>query len=149
MLRKKTFRTYEEQIDFLRNRGIAIEDEKEAIEALSTYSYYSLVNLNKHLYGGLTERQFIGNPSLLDLQLAHMLNMNFYQVILKGILYIEASFKTKLAYLISREYGVMSRENIAIARGQAPLPSVRAGRTIVFAPFFTRQPPTASVDFHP
>ncbi|MFY9130485.1 MAG: Abi family protein [Saccharofermentanales bacterium] len=112
MLRKKTFRTYEEQIDFLRNRGIAIEDEKEAIEALSTYSYYSLVNLNKHLYGGLTERQFIGNPSLLDLQLAHMLNMNFYQVILKGILYIEASFKTKLAYLISREYGVMSRENI-------------------------------------
>jgi len=29
--------------------------------------------------------------------------MNFYQVILKGILYIEASFKTKLAYLISRE----------------------------------------------
>ncbi|MGI6507674.1 MAG: Abi family protein [Saccharofermentanales bacterium] len=113
MLRKKTFRTYEEQIDFLRSRGIVIEDEKEAVEALSTYSYYSLVNLNKHLYGGLKERQFIGNPSLLDLQLAHMLNMSFYQVVLKGILYIEASFKTKLAYLISRKYGVMSRDDIS------------------------------------
>ncbi|HHW93907.1 MAG TPA: Abi family protein [Clostridiaceae bacterium] len=112
MLRKKTFRTYEEQIDFLRSRNIAIEDERDAIEALSTYSYYSLVNLNKHLYGGLKERQFIGNPSLLDLQLAHMLNMNFYQVVLKGILYIETSFKTKLAYLVSRKYGVMSREDI-------------------------------------
>lgn len=112
ILRKKTFRTYDEQIDFLTSRGIVIEDKKEATEALSTYSYYSLVNLNKHLYGGLKERRFIGNPSLLDLQLAHMLNMNFYQVVLKGILYIEASFKTKLAYLVSRKYGVMSRDNI-------------------------------------
>ncbi len=112
MLRQKTFRTYEEQIDFIKSRGIVIEDEREAIEALSTYSYYSLVNLNKHLYGGLRERQFVGDPTLLDLQLAHMLNMNFYQVVLKGILYIETSFKTKLAYLISRKYGVTSRENI-------------------------------------
>ncbi len=113
MLKKKTFRTYDEQIDFLKSRGIAIEDENEAIEALSTYSYYSLVNLNKHLYGGLKERQFVGNPSLLDLQLAHMLNMNFYQVVLKGILYIETSFKTKLAYVISRKYGETSRDNIS------------------------------------
>ncbi|MBP6137697.1 MAG: Abi family protein [Clostridiaceae bacterium] len=112
MLRKKTFRTYDEQIDFIKSRGIVVEDKNDAVEALSTYSYYSLVNLNKHLYGGLKERRFIGNPSLLDLQLAHMLNMNFYQVVLKGILYIEASFKTKLAYLVSRKYGVMSRDNI-------------------------------------
>ncbi len=113
MLRQKTFRTYKEQLDFMRSRGIVIEDEKEAIETLSTFSYYSLVNLNKHLYGGLMERQFVGNPSLLDLQLAHMLNMSFYQVVLKGILYVEASFKTKLAYLISRKYGVMSRHDIS------------------------------------
>ncbi len=97
----------------MRSRGIAIEDEDEAIEALSTFSYYSLVNLNKHLYGGLTERQFTGGPSLLDLQLAHMLNMSFYQVVLKGILYVETSFKTKLAYLISRKYGVTSRGDIS------------------------------------
>lgn len=140
---------------------------------MSTYSYYSLVNLNKHLYGGLTERQFIGNPSLLDLQLAHMLNMNFYQVILKGILYIEASFKTKLAYLISREYGVMSRENIDdpndnfLYRGyyeDAHPVSTNTLRSLAGKlrylqseqeeqsyshHFFTRQPPTASVDFHP
>ena len=51
--------------------------------------------------------------SLLDLQLAHMLNMSFYQVVLKGILYTSASFKTKLAYLISRKYGVMSRDDIS------------------------------------
>ncbi|MGI6157681.1 MAG: Abi family protein [Saccharofermentanales bacterium] len=117
MLKLKTFRTYREQIQFMRSRGIEVADEREATEALSTYSYYSLVNLNKHLYGGLNERQFIGNPSLLDLQLAHMLNMNFYQVVLKGILYIEASFKTKLAYLISRKFGVVSRDDITDPNG--------------------------------
>ena len=41
-----------------------------------------------------------------------MLNINFYQVLLKGILYVEASFKTKLAYLISREFGTESGEDI-------------------------------------
>ena len=112
MLKHKTFRTYAEQIEFMRSRGIEVTDEKEAVEALSTFSYYSLVNLNKHLYGGLDKRDFEGNPSLLDLQLAHMLNINFYQVLLKGILYVEASFKTKLAYLISREFGTECGEDI-------------------------------------
>ncbi|HZK29110.1 MAG TPA: Abi family protein, partial [Clostridia bacterium] len=113
MLKQKTFRTYPEQLEFMRSRGIEIADEKGAIEALSTFSYYSLVNLNKHLYGGLNQRDFVGNPSLLDLQLAHMLNMNFYQVVLKGILYVEASFKTKLAYLVSRKFGSVSGDDIA------------------------------------
>ena len=84
MLKQKTFRTYKEQIEFMRSRGIEITDEKRAIETLSTFSYYSLVNLNKHLYGGLNRREFTGNPSIMDLQLAHMVNMNFYQVVLQG-----------------------------------------------------------------
>jgi abortive infection bacteriophage resistance protein len=108
MKKSKTFRTYTEQIDLMRSRGIGVPDRREALEALSTFSYYSLVNLNKHLYGGLDKRDFEGNPTLLDLQLAHMLNMNFYHLLLKGILYIEASFKTKLAYLVSREFGTQS-----------------------------------------
>ncbi len=112
MNRHKTFRTYAEQIEFMRSRGIRVEDEKEAVEALSTFSYYSLVNLNKHLYGGPDTRDFLGHPSLLDLQLAHMLNMNFYHLLLKGILYIEASFKSKLAYLVSREFGTESHGSI-------------------------------------
>ncbi len=112
MPRPKTFRSYQEQVQFMRSRGIEIPDDKEAIEALSTFSYYSLVNLNKHLYGGLGRRDFAGNPSLLDLQLAHMLNMNFYQTVLKGILYVEASFKTKLAYLVSEKFGSVSQEEI-------------------------------------
>ncbi|NLA70936.1 MAG: Abi family protein [Clostridiaceae bacterium] len=112
MLKQKTFRTYKEQIEFMRSRGIEITDEKRAIETLSTFSYYSLVNLNKHLYGGLNRREFTGNPSIMDLQLAHMVNMNFYQVVLKGILYVEASFKTKLAYLISRKFGSVSGDDI-------------------------------------
>ncbi len=112
MPRPKTFRNYQEQIQFMRSRGIEIPDDREAIEALSTYSYYSLVNLNKHLYGGLDRRDFAGHPSLLDLQLAHMLNMDFYQTVLKGILYVEASFKTKLAYLISEKFGSVSQEDI-------------------------------------
>lgn len=117
MLKKhKTFRSYQEQILFMRERGIEVPDEQAAIESLSTFSYYSLVNLNKHLYGGLDLRHFAGGPSIVDLQLAHMLNMNFYQTVLKGILYVEASFKTKLAYLISRKFGSASRDDIDNAR---------------------------------
>lgn len=112
MLKPIIFRTYEKQIEFMRNRGIRVPDEREATEALSTFSYYSLVNLNKHLYGGLDVRPFIGNPSILDLQLCHMINMSFFQIILKGILYVETSFKTKLAYLISSQYGVTSKDDI-------------------------------------
>ena len=112
----KTFRTYTEQIAFMRERGIDVPDVGEAVESLSTFSYYSLVNLNKHLYGGLHQRNFQGNPSIVDLQLAHMINMNFYQTVLKAILYVETSFKTKLAYLVARKFGAQSREDIDNAR---------------------------------
>lgn len=112
MLKNKTFRNYKEQIEFMQSRGIRVPDQEAAIEALSTFSYYSLVNLNKHLYGGLDKRDFEGSPSILDLQLAHMLNMNFYHILLKGILYVEAAFKTKLAYLISREFGTEAHDDL-------------------------------------
>ncbi|MGI6616717.1 MAG: Abi family protein [Saccharofermentanales bacterium] len=112
MLKPIIFRTYEKQIEFMRNRGIRVSDEREATEALSTFSYYSLVNLNKHLYGGLDVRTFLGNPSILDLQLCHMINMSFFQIVLKGILYVETSFKTKLSYLVSSQYGVTSKDDI-------------------------------------
>jgi len=39
---KKTFRTYDEQIDFIKSRGIVVEDKNDAVEALSTYSIIHL-----------------------------------------------------------------------------------------------------------
>ena len=45
----KPFRTYDEQIDLLQDRGLCITDREFANHALSTISYYDLINGYKNI----------------------------------------------------------------------------------------------------
>ena len=40
----KPFKTFREQIELLKSRGLTIRDENRAISILSTYSYYEIIN---------------------------------------------------------------------------------------------------------
>ena len=46
----KPFRTYDEQIDLLQDRGLCITDREFANHALSTISYYDLINGYKNIF---------------------------------------------------------------------------------------------------
>lgn len=46
----KEFKTFEEQIEILKSRGLIISNEQKAIEILKQENYYNIVNGYKDLF---------------------------------------------------------------------------------------------------
>lgn len=103
----KPFKTYEQQINLLISRNVVINDYDFAKNALSSFSYYTLINGYKNTF--LLEAgtdSFIPNTNFKDLYTLHIIDSNLNNIILKNILFAERFLKTRLAYLISQNYGV-------------------------------------------
>ena len=103
----KPFLTYDEQIDRLKNKyNLIIEDtDKEfARSALSTISYYDLVNG----YQKFTMRDGIFKPGTTLRYLFHyyLFDKDIQNTMLKNSLLVENIFKTKLSYVLSKNFGV-------------------------------------------
>ena len=103
----KPFKTYEEQLSILKSRNITIIDREYATMVLQTYSYYTLINGYKDtiLQEGKTD-YFIEGTTFEKLVAYHYVDSSINSILLKYILYIERSFKTKLAYYVAEKFGV-------------------------------------------
>lgn len=101
----KPFKTYEEQIEYLRdNYNLLIENTETAKYILSTFSYYDIINGYQECM--MQNGKFKSGISIMYLYLFYRFDKEFQNIIFKNILIIENSFKTKLAYTISKNYGV-------------------------------------------
>ena len=100
----KPFLTYEQQISLLKERGLIIENHEFAIYALSTASYYDLVNRYKRYF--MHDTKFNDNVSIGLLYYFFLLDKSVQAVIIKYSLLIENLFKTKLSYAIAEDFGV-------------------------------------------
>lgn len=97
----KPFLTFEEQINKLINeKHLIINDRDYALEALSSISYYDLVNGYKDLYQ--KDDVFIPGLGIEQLFTTHIFNKNIQGVIVKYAGYAENSFKTILSYVIAK-----------------------------------------------
>ena len=102
----KPFKTYKEQIEILKNKyKLNIKNENFALELLSTISYYDLINGSKESFLRKILK-FEENTDIIDLFLFKILDKNIQNTLFKYSVYVENIFKTKMAYLISRKYGI-------------------------------------------
>jgi len=101
----RPFVTYKEQIEKLRDiYGLRIEDESFAIHALSTISYYDLVNGYQECF--MPSGTYINGITLEYLYNFHLFDKDFQNILIKHSLLIENIFKTKLSYIIAKNIGV-------------------------------------------
>lgn len=101
----KPFKTYEEQIELLRTRNLNISDSEFAMHALDTISYYDLINRYQRYFMPNGE-YFIESTTIEQLYSLSMFDRSIQAFILKYSMFIENIFKTKLAYTLSRDFGV-------------------------------------------
>lgn len=103
----KPFKTYDELIALLKSRNIIIPDEDFAKAILCDHSYYMLINGYKNSFLSLPDTDsFAPGTTFNDLYTLHLLDMSLNSILLKHIIYIEHSLKSKISYLVSQEYGV-------------------------------------------
>ncbi|WP_300630828.1 Abi family protein [uncultured Thomasclavelia sp.] len=103
----KPFKDYDELINILRKRNIIISDENFAKQCLSDISYYTLINGYKEIF---TSNNDVFNPPVIfeDIYLLYMFENTLSSILLKYIIHIEKSLKSKLSYIISKKYGVFT-----------------------------------------
>ncbi|WP_369024807.1 Abi family protein [Mycoplasma capricolum] len=102
MKRPKEFKTFQEQIEILKSRGLIITNEQKAIEILKQENYYNIVNGYKDLFlkKSLDNNQdiFIENTNFDELYSLFLFDRELRSILLKYILIFERDFKTTIAY---------------------------------------------------
>ena len=103
----KPFKTYDEQIKILLSRNINVPNYDFARMVLSSLSYYTIINGYKDTFLSIPGTDsFVEGTNFNDLYTLHMIDTNVSSIVFKNILFVEQSLKTKIAYLVSEQYGV-------------------------------------------
>lgn len=108
----KPFKTYKQQIEYLREtHGLDISNEDTAINILRSISYYDLINGYKD--GFMVDDKFPEHMSIEYLYNFYILDKKFQDLLFSQILLIETTFKTELAYILAKDFGVFELEYLA------------------------------------
>lgn len=104
----KEFKTIDEQIKILDNRGLSFDDIEFAKSKLLETNYYNTINGYKRLFVKIDENgneKFIPNAKYEELYYLSEFDRSMRSVYLENILKIENRLKTLVAYYFSEEYG--------------------------------------------
>lgn len=109
----KPFLTFDEQIKKLvDDYDLIIKDKEYAREALTSISYYDLINGNKSIC--MKNEKFINKVSIENLVSTYMFNKNIQGVLFKYATISENSFKTALSYTMSSSFGEHENDYLKI-----------------------------------
>lgn len=101
----KPFKTYQEQIEILKNKyGLIINDNTFAEYALRNFTYYDLVNGYKDCF--MTNEKYNPGVSIEELYMFFIIDRTIQSMLFKYSAIVENAFKSKLAYVISDNFGV-------------------------------------------
>lgn len=108
--------TTEQQIEILRERGLLIDDVKQAIEILDTISYFRLAGYWRHFETDHSTHQFRENCSFSDVTDLYSFDKQLRVLLFTAIQTIEVSVRTKIIKHLALEFGAFwfMDENYAI-----------------------------------
>lgn len=102
-MNKKEFRTLDEQIDILRNKGLTINDEESTKEILLRENYFFINGYRNILY--TKDRKFIKGTTFEELYSVFLFDRTFRNILFKNLLIIENNIKSIISYQLSKKYG--------------------------------------------
>ncbi len=107
---KKDFKTIDEQIEILRNKGLIIEDMEEARETLLRENYFFINGYRHLLMNSSKDKSYIPASTFRELYSIFLFDRYFRNVIFKNVLVIENQLKSTISYQLSRKYGYKERD---------------------------------------
>ena len=102
-MNKKEFRTLDEQIDILRNKGLTINNEEQTKEILLKENYFFINGYRNILY--TKDRKFLKGTTFEELYSVFLFDRTFRNILFKNLLIIENNIKSVISYQLSKKYG--------------------------------------------
>jgi len=101
---EKTFKTLDEQVGILQNKGLIIDDVDQVKEILLRENYF-FINGYRHLFLSENERVFISGTNFRELYAMFNFDRQIRNIIFKNVLIVENNMKSIFSYQLSKMYG--------------------------------------------
>lgn len=109
-MQRKTFKTLDEQIEILENKGLKINDYYEAKKILFRENYFFINGYRHLLMKQNGKSQFIEGSTFEELYSIFIFDRKMRNIMFKYILVIENNIKSITSYQLSKKYGYREKE---------------------------------------
>ena len=106
----KIFKTLDEQIEILQNKGLTIDDIDYAKSILLRENYFFISGYRHLLLKSQTDRKFIPGANFREIYALFSFDRQIRNIIFKNLLIIENNVKSIFSYQLSKKYGYKEKE---------------------------------------
>jgi len=106
----KKFKTLEEQIKILKDKGLVIKDEKYALDILMRENYFFLSGYKTLLYYSKNDRRFIEGTTFEEYYSVFLFDRNIRHILFKHLMVVENNIKSVISYQLSKNYGISEKD---------------------------------------
>lgn len=110
MLVTKEFKTIDQQIEILKNKGLIIGDENKAYDILLKENYF-FINGYRHLFmNSPSDKTFVSGATFDELYALFQFDRYSRNIFFKNLLIIENRLKSVISYQLSKKYGYKEKD---------------------------------------
>jgi len=106
----KIFKTLDEQINILEEKGLVIDDVDYAKEILLRENYFFISGYRHLLLKSKSDRHFLPNTNFRELYALFNFDRQIRNIVFKNLLIIENNVKSIFSYQLSKKYGYKEKE---------------------------------------
>ncbi len=109
-MRSKVFKTLDEQIAILREKGLVINDETKTKEILFRENYFFISGYRHLFMRSVKDGQFLPGTTFEELYAMFTFDRKIRNIMFKYILIIENNIKSIISYQLSKKYGYKEKD---------------------------------------
>ena len=104
-MKSKTFKTLDEQIDILVNKGLVVDDVEATKSILLRENYFFLSGYRHLFMDPIDNKRYLEGTTFKELYSMFLFGRQIRNIIFKNILIVENNLKSILAYVMSKNHG--------------------------------------------
>ena len=109
-MRDKIFKTLDEQIQILKEKGLVINNEEYVKEVLLRENYFFLNGYRYPFLKSLNNKLYIKGTTFEELYSLFLFDRSLRNIMFKNILIIENNIKSIISYQLSKKYGYKEKD---------------------------------------
>lgn len=110
MRSNKIFKTLDEQIEILRNKGLIISDIDRTKDILLRENYFFISGYRHLFMKSFKDSSFIPGTTFEELYAAFQFDRNLRNIMFKYLLVVENNVKSVISYTLSKKYGFKEKD---------------------------------------
>lgn len=124
-MKNKEFKSLDEQISIMKNKGLIIDDIDKTKDILLRENYFFINGYRMLFMKSKNEKKFIEGLSFDDIYAVFQFDRNLRNILFKNLLIVENNLKSVISYNFSRKYGIKEKNYLKASNFSQDIKKVR------------------------